>query len=70
LLDAGQLAYQISFEVCENHSIISMSPIRKVQMPQTSTDKQPLLPTIISPAQCSHNLSLLDAGPSLHQISY
>src|SRR5882762_450965 len=37
-------------------------------MPQTSTDKQSLLPTIISPAQCSHNLSLLDAGPPLHQI--
>ena len=37
-------------------------------MPQTSTDKQSLLPTIISPAQCSHNLSLLDACPSLYQI--
>ena len=26
LLDAGQLAYQISFKACENHSTISMLP--------------------------------------------
>src|SRR5882762_10918427 len=38
-------------------------------MPQTITNKHSLLPTITSLAQCNHNLSLLDAGPPLHQIT-
>jgi len=38
-------------------------------MPQTSTDRHSLLHTITSLAQCNHNLSLLDAGPPLHQIT-
>ena len=38
-------------------------------MPKTSTDKHSLSHTITSLAQCNHNLSLLDAGPPLHQIT-
>jgi|SRR5882762_9414449 len=54
------------FKIC--HLWWTMWTIRKVQVPQMSPNNHLPLPTIISPALCSHSLSLLDAGQLSHQI--